>query len=152
MLNNGDGTFQPRVTYAAIASGGPPMVADFNRDRKPDVGLGGWTSGTVCVLFGNGDGTFQPKQEFYSGAGNSEGAAAADLNNDRSPDIVHTSRPHADVRVLLNDGSWTAPVPPIGPMHHAVIDGQAVRSGDRFNDTPTPRTTIIDEQGSARPK
>src|SRR5215475_1465018 len=69
LLGNGDGTFQPAVTYN---SGGlfttSIAVGDVNGDGKPDLVVSnpcGVTNcfpqldGAVGVLLGNGDGTFQ---------------------------------------------------------------------------------------------
>ena len=89
LLGNGDGTFQPVVTYstgrdAAIAV----AVADLNGDGKADVivsnnhgafGLG--------VLLGNGDGTFQPVVT-TSFNGLAFSIATADVNGDGKSDIV----------------------------------------------------------------
>ncbi len=133
LLGNGDGTFNPAVNYS---SGGViaifPAVADFNKDRKSDIAVTHYyTDGSqtqpVSVLLGNGTGTFQPAQNHPFGIG-SYGMAAGDLNNDRFPDIVVGDTANNDVRVLLNDGNWPAPiVPPQGPEQ----DGVEVQSASR---------------------
>ena len=79
LLGNGDGTFQPAVTYL---SGGyytqTVAVADVNGDGKADIlVVNDCTSptncfytvgdGSVSVLLGNGDGTFQPAVAYDSG-------------------------------------------------------------------------------------
>src|SRR5438093_1241135 len=67
LLGNGDGTFQPVVSYS---SGGNTAlsvaVADVNGDGKPDLLAGNQCDtssncahGLVVVLLGNGDGTLQ---------------------------------------------------------------------------------------------
>jgi large repetitive protein len=59
LLGNGDGTFQPAVSYG---SGGQTAesvaLADLNGDGKLDIVVAN-QSGTVGVLLNNGDGTFQ---------------------------------------------------------------------------------------------
>jgi len=45
LLGNGDGTFQPGPLFAG-APGGRAVVADFNKDGRPDVALAGTDSST----------------------------------------------------------------------------------------------------------
>jgi hypothetical protein len=65
LLGNGDGTFQPVVLYDSGGQGTSSLVvADVNRDGKPDVVTGNWDArnngnNRVSVLLGNGDGSFQ---------------------------------------------------------------------------------------------
>ena len=70
LLGNGDGTFQPQVTYAV---GIGPSTPSW-RGTSPATATSTWpspTSGTasdVSVLLGNGDGTFQPQVTYAVGA------------------------------------------------------------------------------------
>ena len=73
LLNKGDGTFWPAVTYDA---GGyhafAISVGDVNGDRKPDLilAIGCADVGAPLpqgVLLGNGDGTFQSVHNYPSG-------------------------------------------------------------------------------------
>lgn len=96
LLNKGDGTFQPVVTYD---TGGhhafSVSVADVNDDGKPDlvVAIGcanifdQCSDGSVGVLLGNGDGTFQAVHNYPSG-GAITAIAIADLNKDGNLDVV----------------------------------------------------------------
>ena len=74
LLGNGDGTFQPAMTYGV----GPNVsdsvaVADVNGDGKPDILAAIGCEGLPCsksgfsVLLGNGDGTFQDPVVYNSG-------------------------------------------------------------------------------------
>jgi hypothetical protein len=119
LLGNGDGTFQPVVTYG---SGGflgeiysvSVAVADVNGDGKPDLvvanpcSTGGGSgcptgNGLVGVLFGNGDGTFQPALTYPSGH-HSWSVAVADVNGDHRQDVVvPTFTQIGTVNVLLNN-------------------------------------------------
>jgi hypothetical protein len=114
LLGNGDGTFQPAVTYG---SGGdaPSSVAvgDVNGDGKPDLLLVNLNN-VVGVLLGNGDGTFQPAVTHASGGQNAESVALADVNGDGKPDLLVASRcasrsncANGVVSVLLGNGNGT---------------------------------------------
>jgi hypothetical protein len=93
LLGNGDGTFQPAVTYdSGAAETEKVVVADVNGDGKPDLVVGndcgGCASGGVGVLLGNGDGTFQPAVTYDTGFGGAISVAVADVNNDGKLDVV----------------------------------------------------------------
>jgi len=101
LLNRGDGTLLPPVTYSAggVASrlaGGP-----FNQDGYPDLAVvnGGETcvitkQGQQCsygtglaVLLNNGDGTFQ-QPVTYPTLSYPENVVVADINRDGIPDVI----------------------------------------------------------------
>ena len=114
LLGNGDGTFQPAVSYGS--GGSLPQsiaVADVNGDNKPDLivaNLGGGDNGdgAVGVLLGNGDGTFHLAVAYDSGGGNARGVAIADVDGDGKPDILVTNLLFpGPVGVLLGNGDGT---------------------------------------------
>jgi hypothetical protein len=122
LLNNGDGTLAPAVTYD---SGGKVAstitIADVNLDGHPDVLVGNVAAcdtndncgkGSVGVLLGNGDGTLRPAAAFGSWWPYS--VVVADLNGDGKPDLLTTTtNAGGDVSVLLGngDGTFQAMVP-----------------------------------------
>ena len=93
LLGNGDGTFQPAVTYDPGAYGADSVaVADPNGDGKPDLVVGN-SCGVICnsavtVLLGNGDGTFQSAVHYGSVVGGAAAVAIADVNGDGKPDVL----------------------------------------------------------------
>ena len=110
-IGNGDGTFQPAVTYNAggysVVMNTPVIsviIADVNGDGHPDLITAtqcqtqGCSNGAVSVLLGNGDGTFQPAVTYNAGGsyfsgqgwGNFGGqwVAAGDLRGTGRPDLI----------------------------------------------------------------
>jgi hypothetical protein len=103
LLGNGDGTFQPAVSYNSGGSEAWSVaVGDVNGDGKLDLIVANDSS--VSVLLGNGDGTFQPAVT-YSGGGSS--VAVADVRGDGKLDVVVSSLNGGSVSVLLGNGDGT---------------------------------------------
>jgi hypothetical protein len=118
LLNKGDGTFQPSVTYS---SGGIAAdfvaVADVNGDGNPDVAVGNFCGttcdfGSVGVLLGNGDGTFQAAVAHSSGDPSTQSVAISDVNGDGKLDLIVVSEGQLALSVLLGkgDGSFQTAV------------------------------------------
>ncbi|MGB0047456.1 MAG: FG-GAP-like repeat-containing protein, partial [Terriglobales bacterium] len=122
-LGNGDGTFQPVVTYD---SGSPRStsvaVADLRGDGILDlVAASGYRSTVVSVLLGNGDGTFQAPVDYDLGGTINQEVVIGDLNGDGIPDlaVVDVCKNfkkgacigNGQVRVLLGNGDGTFQVP-----------------------------------------
>jgi len=124
LLGNGDGTFQPVLTYdgdgfPAISTQNHALaVADVNGDGKADIlvanecsGNGNCTESAVAVLLGNGDGTFQSTKSYASGI-NTVSIAVADVNGDGKPDVIVANNSFgasstSNLGVLLGNGDGT---------------------------------------------
>ena len=109
LLGNGDGTFQPQVTYA-VGSGPSPSW----RATSPATAGPTWPSPTrgsndVSVLLGNGDGTFQPQVTYAVGARAQHAIVAGDFTGDGRTDlaVANYARRSNDVSVLLGNGDGT---------------------------------------------
>jgi FG-GAP-like repeat/Abnormal spindle-like microcephaly-assoc'd, ASPM-SPD-2-Hydin/FG-GAP repeat len=123
LLGNGDGTFQPAVTYPTVAFFGSALtVADVNGDGKPDLLVTIQCSSSPCssdsevgVLLGNGDGTFQGAVTYSSGGYAAESIVVRDVNGDGKPDVLVANQcvSYGDcangggVGVLLGNGDGT---------------------------------------------
>lgn len=119
LLGNGDGTFQPPVTYplGGNISVTGIVIGDFNGDGKLDIATGSQcsdancTQGLVNVLLGNGDGTFQPVISTPVGSYPIGRLAAGDFaNNGRTDLAVGSFNPTTAsgvVAILMSNGDGT---------------------------------------------
>jgi hypothetical protein len=142
LLGNGDGTFQPQVTYTVGNNPTAIAVADVNHDGKLDLVFSnsGDTSPNIGVLLGNGDGTFQAQiTTATSGVVNT--LAIVDLNQDKIPDVVGLLSASNKVATFLGrgdgtfsaKGSWTTGNNPL-----------SLAIGD-FNGDNTPDVAIVNQ-------
>ena len=173
LLGNGDGTFQPVVSYS---SGGNTAlsvaVADVNGDGKPDLVMAIAFYNTVAILLGNGNGTFQAATTYGSGGILPRSVAVADLNGDGKPDVAVSNFCGSTINclpgkvgVLLNNSSpldTTPPVitlsatpkvlwPPNGKRVPVMISGTITDTGSGVN-VNSAAYAVKDEYGEVQPR
>ena len=95
LIGNGDGTFQPAVTYAAGFGAEAVAVGNLNPNGHPAVvvanqclAAGNCTVGGVSVLLGNGNGTLNVPTTYSSGGQDADAVVIKDLNGDGLLDVV----------------------------------------------------------------
>jgi hypothetical protein len=157
LLNNGDGTFQPAVSYPCpnMELGATWVTAvDLNGDGKLDLAVLGnhnnsALDGVIDIFIGNGDGTFKPAVSYASGPGSRGGIVVGDFNGDGSPDLAvadfNYAGPFSYVGMLLNQGDGT-----FQPVQLVPVSFPAARSvtvGD-FNGDGIPDLAVADGLGS----
>ena len=111
LMGNGDGLFQPGVTYDAdtLFEGVSVVAADFNGDGKPDLAVS-ILNGSTGILLNNGDGTFGPVVQTIPGL---TVRAAADLRHDGKIDLIGTNGSNGTKAVVAlgnGDGTFQTPV------------------------------------------
>jgi hypothetical protein len=144
-LGNGDGTFQPQVTYPLSPGAYCSVVADLNNDGKLDLGCTGGdpnnrTSYAAAIFIGNGDGTFEPQIDFLGEFYPAFSTGAGDFNNDGRIDLaigqyggaslqgVYSSvGVYLQTSVQAEPGSLLFPVQPMGmsgPAQSVVVTNE----------------------------
>ena len=143
-LAKGDGTFR-RLDRAAGSSPQGLVIADFDRDGKPDIATAN-NADHVSIFNGHGDGTFSDPASAPIGQTFSSGIAAADLNRDGIVDLVTANslvgmaRSTRTVSVLLGraDGAFATPVVYDVGGAQPIIPVLADLNGDGAPDIGTP--------------
>jgi hypothetical protein len=91
LLGNGNGTFQPQVTFSTDLAPVQTVISDVNGDGRPDLITVNNHDASVSVLINNGDATFQPLTN-ATGVRVVDTPFLADINGDGIPDSVIMDR------------------------------------------------------------
>ena len=105
LLGNGDGTFQPPVTYP-VGPVSAMIAGEFTGDGHTDLAFLDGFDNTVFILLGNGDGTFQPPVAYAVGSSPFE-MVAGDFTGDGHTDLAVTNFYDNTVSILLGNGDGT---------------------------------------------
>jgi hypothetical protein len=136
LLGNGNGTFQPAVSYnAGLGSSGNPVwlaAADFNGDGKLDIAVEG--NNDISILLGNGDGTFAAARTYSTGSssGNRGGLAVGDYFGNGRQDLAVTVFGNNTVAILPNNGDGTFGTPIALPMPAGFSNLRSIAAGNFF--------------------
>ena len=113
LFGNGDGTFQPAVSYPAGPLPDFVAVGDFTGNGHLDLAVANGApsgpvapNGTVSILLGNGDGTFQPAVPYPVEGNDPDSIVVADFTGDGKLDLA-VGNYFGSVSVLLGNGDGT---------------------------------------------
>jgi uncharacterized repeat protein (TIGR01451 family) len=106
LLGNGDGTFQPQVSYGVGYQAYSIVAGDFNGDGDADLAVANRDDNNISVMLGNGDGTFQPQTTLATGS-SPISLATGELNDDGQIDLIAVNSGDNTVSVLLGNGDGT---------------------------------------------
>lgn len=146
LMNSGDGTFAPSVSYQVDKGPWSIHGGDFNGDGFIDVVTANDDS-TVSVLLNNGDGTFGPYLVYPVPVGGAPfGLFAADFDGDGDLDVATARNEINTVSILLNNGDGTlAPYSdyPVGNVPESLIGADLDGDGDIDLATANPLSDDI---------
>src|SRR5262245_17508207 len=100
--------FNVLAEYATGAYPLDALLADVNRDSRPDMIVANNGGSSLDVRLGNGDGTFGAAQAATTGVG-PRSVAAGDMNGDLKPDLVTADSSGVSLLPGNDDGTFQAP-------------------------------------------
>ena len=105
LLNHGDGTFAPQVTYAVGHRPQSIAIEDLDGDGDADLAVANAGTDNVSILPNHGNGTLAPQITYAAGNGPSS-VAIQDLDGDGDADLA-VANDDDSVSGLLNHGDGT---------------------------------------------
>jgi FG-GAP-like repeat/Domain of unknown function (DUF4214) len=132
LFGNGDGTFQPAMSYAAGVSPVSLVARDLNGDGSLDLAVTHGDGNTIGVLMGNADGTFRAVKSYQAGK-LPAALVTSDLDGDGLLDLAVTNREcficGGRVSVLRGNGDGTFQSPFVTSASPKT-DAQSIISAD----------------------
>ena len=107
LIGRGDGTFDPRVSYAMGDLPRGLAVFDMDGDGDTDVVCANANSGDLSIRRNNGDGTLGPETTMQGGGTGEWGLASGDMNGDAIMDMVVGAQGSQRLIVWLGNGDGT---------------------------------------------
>jgi hypothetical protein len=104
LLNNGDGSFQPKRDVSVGSVPFSVTAGDFNGDGKIDVATSNIGTNSVSILLGKGDGSFLPKTDIAVQQRYPNAITSGDYNGDGNLDLVTANNFGYNVSLLSGDG------------------------------------------------
>ncbi|MDB5294917.1 MAG: hypothetical protein JWO31_900 [Phycisphaerales bacterium] len=129
LLGNGDGSFRPKIDFAAGPYAYDVAAGDFTGDGVADLAVSG-SNGSLSVLAGVGDGTFGAPTTTAAGTGG-HGLAVRDFDADGRADVAFANTT-GTLSVLLGKGDGTFAAPTYlaaGVSPNAVVAGDFNKDG-----------------------
>jgi hypothetical protein len=142
LLGNGDGTFQPAVTYTNAPFLNMITTTDVNHDTNLDLVANGLSAGGAWLMLGNGNGTFQPATQIPGPGGLA--LALGNFNGDVYPDLVYLNFGTDGVVMKTNKGNGT--FQQTGNYYNPAISPVFVAVKDMNNDS---RDDIVTANGNS---
>ncbi len=146
LLGNGDGTFQPPVSYDVGSSPSAVVAGEFTDSGHIDLAVANEYTETVSVLLGNGDGTFQPAMNYALSIA-PMALAAADFTGDGKLDLVVAGSSEdynptgGYVEILMGNGDGTFQP----PVEYAAGDAPVALVADQFSGNGKLDLAVVDE-------
>ncbi len=103
MLNNGDGTFLPRVEYSVSDDPSGLTTGDFDADGDIDLAISSHDTDSINVFINAGDGSFVPDADYSVGHFPNE-VVTVDFDGDGDLDLATSNYSTDDISILYNNG------------------------------------------------
>lgn len=105
LIGNGDGTFDPEVTYNASQGVRGLAVIDYDCDGFTDIATANRIGNEMAFFTNDGTGVFGAPEFMDTGSNQETATMAADFNNDGIMDLAVGSYSGSELMILLNDGA-----------------------------------------------